>query len=446
MLGSLIVTLPLVLGFSGGSGTPDDPYEISTCQNLQNMENDMSAHYELINNVNCSGFSYSSVGQGTYRFEGVLNGQGYAVENLEINEGESSYVGLIGYLDNTGELKNIGLINVDITGDYHVGSLVGFNQGSVTSSFSTGSVTGGDNAGGLVGFNQGSVSSSFSTGSVSGDGDVGGFIGYHAGSVSSSYSTGSVTGSDNMGGFIGADSGIISSSYWDTESSGQSSGTSTDDPAVTGLTTSEMQGISAESNMDGLDFSNTWCTITEYYPGLEVFGRCSPPAYISNLQPNGPNLNPEGGVELSATVDIPNDQNVDITFYDASDDSVIEELNNVPEGRVSTTWNDVSSDQNLSWYVEASDPPIAITSDTAYFTTIDVQLDWEDNSDVESGFRIYSNSSGNYQQITQVPPNTENLTLYRDNLEFGKTVLYGVTAYNSFGETEPTQDMATPVN
>lgn len=41
--------------FSGaGSGTADDPYEISTCTELQEMENNLSAHYELVNDIDCS--------------------------------------------------------------------------------------------------------------------------------------------------------------------------------------------------------------------------------------------------------------------------------------------------------------------------------------------------------------------------------------------------------
>jgi len=73
-----------------------------------------------------------------------------------------------------------------------------------------------------------------------------------------SYSTGSVTGSSSVGGFIGTELGTtVTDCYWDTESSGQSSSAST----ATALTTSEMQGSSASTNMSGFDFTGTWETV-----------------------------------------------------------------------------------------------------------------------------------------------------------------------------------------
>ncbi|MFB6175285.1 MAG: PKD domain-containing protein, partial [Candidatus Nanohalobium sp.] len=58
------------------------------------------------------------------------------------------------------------------------------------------------------------------------------------------------------GGLVGNNTGSVSSSYWDNESSGQSLS-----DGGTGLTTSEMQGSAAETNMSGLDFSNNWTTV-----------------------------------------------------------------------------------------------------------------------------------------------------------------------------------------
>jgi hypothetical protein len=289
--------------FEGGSGSSDDPYQIATCQQLQDMQNDLSAYYELVEDVDCSGFIYSSVGDSSNQFTGVLDGQGYTVEKLEINEGSSDDVGLIGYLGSGGEVNDIGVVDVDITGEYFVGGLVGVNSGSVSQSyskgsiggsadevgglvgrnsggsvsesFSTGSVSGSGNVGGLVGSNfDGSVSSSYSTGSVDGSGyRVGGLVGYNSGgSVSESFSTGSVSGWGNVGGLVGYNyDGSVSSGYWDVESSGRSDGIGYDNngQSVTGLTTSEMQGGSAEENMLGLDFESVWVTTSSGYPELE---------------------------------------------------------------------------------------------------------------------------------------------------------------------------------
>lgn len=58
------------------------------------------------------------------------------------------------------------------------------------------------------------------------------------------------------------DSSDINNSYWDVESSREST---TAGPA-TGLTTSEMTGSNAETNMTGFYFSGVWETETEDYP------------------------------------------------------------------------------------------------------------------------------------------------------------------------------------
>lgn len=59
--------------------------------------------------------------------------------------------------------------------------------------------------------------------------------------------------------------GTVTQSYLDVDSTAQgSSGGS-----ATGLTTSEMQGSSAETNMSGFDFGGTWTTVEGDYPELQ---------------------------------------------------------------------------------------------------------------------------------------------------------------------------------
>jgi PKD repeat protein len=216
--------------FEGGDGSSGNPYQIGTCTALQDMQSDLSASYVLVNNVDCSGFSgFSSIGDIFPQFTGVLDGKGYVVENLTINEGSSEYVGLIGFLGAGGNVKNIGLVKANINGNSKVGGLVGFNfGGSVSGSYSTGSVSGSSDVGGLVGRinNDGNVSDSYSNASVSGSSKVGGLVGTHKGSISGSYSTGSVSGSGNseVGGLVGvSSSSSISGSYSNASVSASSS-------------------------------------------------------------------------------------------------------------------------------------------------------------------------------------------------------------------------------
>jgi hypothetical protein len=62
------------------------------------------------------------------------------------------------------------------------------------------------------------------------------------GSVSNSYSTGSVTGSTQVGGLVGYNKGTVNNSLWDIETSGQ-----TTSDGGTGKTTAEMKSITTFS-------------------------------------------------------------------------------------------------------------------------------------------------------------------------------------------------------
>jgi len=152
------------------------------------------------------------------------------------------------------------------------GGLVGGNDGSISKSYSTGTVTGSTQAGGLVGQNHaGNISNSYSTGTVNGGGSTtaGGLVGlngpYYSGgtTITNSYSTGHVSG-DVVGGLVGSNAGTITSSYWDTQTSGQ-----TASAGGTGKTTAEMK---TQSTFVGWDFTGTWGIVAGSYPYLRGVG------------------------------------------------------------------------------------------------------------------------------------------------------------------------------
>ena len=176
-------------------------------------------------------------------FSGEFDGNGHKISNLSCDFGSVSHVGLFGYIAHGGKLIEVGVENVNITGAWWVGGLVGFNDGTVTNSYSTGIVTGNKYVGGLMGVNWGSdtVSCSYSTSNVSGTSGVGGLVGANwGGIVSKSYSTGNVSGNEHVGGLVGENmgGGLISNSFWDTETSGQATS-----DGGTGKNTTEMQDI-----------------------------------------------------------------------------------------------------------------------------------------------------------------------------------------------------------
>jgi hypothetical protein len=151
---------------------------------------------------------------------GEFDGGGHEISNLSFDVDCVESVGLFGYLAHSGEVRELGVVNINITGVQNVGGLVGLSEGTVSNSYSTGSVTGWNSyVGGLIGYNFcGTVSSSYSTSSVTGEGEyswaLGGLLGAHyGGTVSDSYAAGNVTGKDHVGGLVGGNGGNMSDCY-----------------------------------------------------------------------------------------------------------------------------------------------------------------------------------------------------------------------------------------
>jgi hypothetical protein len=223
--------------YSGGTGEPNNPYQIATKADLLTLAadtNDYSKCFILTADIDMQGQVFTTAiiapdtnsirsgFQGT-SFTGTFDGNSHKITHFTINGGSNAYLGLFGYVDYGGSIKNLGLGNCSVSGSYDVGGLVGCNvEGDISQCYSTGSVSVSNdsyNVGGLVGQNfYGSISNCHSTGSVSGHERVGGLVGYNdSGSISNCYSMGAVSGSsgcDNVGGLVGFnDSGSVSNCY-----------------------------------------------------------------------------------------------------------------------------------------------------------------------------------------------------------------------------------------
>ena len=250
ILATLGISLLTVALITGMVGCAPPPVEIRDWHDLHDIRNNLGGSYLLMNDLDAATAGYSELASntanqgrgwepiGTSRngFTGTLDGQGYEIRGLFINRPDEDYVGLFAdvswtrHIDNVGVIKNIGVVNADVTGASHIGSLVGHNGGIVNNSYSSGTVAGAERVGGLVGWNQAALTSSYSSCSVTGDSHVGGLVGdnwYHGGIVSNSYSTGDVSGSSRVGGLVGYNWGIVNNSY--------SSGTVTGAERVGGL-------------------------------------------------------------------------------------------------------------------------------------------------------------------------------------------------------------------
>ncbi len=205
-----------------GQGTADNPYRIDDAEQMILLSKASilwDRHFVLWADID---LDPGLPGRSVFRqaviptFTGVFDGNGRTISHLTI-KGES-YLGLFGQLRSGGEVKNLRMMDVNVTGlgDY-VGGLVGLSySGTVSDCYSTGSVRGSSDVGGLVGGNEGaSITASYSSGTVGGDDLVGGLVGENVrgGSIATSYSSAAVSGTEAVGGLVGSNGGSIATSY-----------------------------------------------------------------------------------------------------------------------------------------------------------------------------------------------------------------------------------------
>lgn len=205
-------------GYSGGSGTAEDPFILSTPADWKEVSiaiADWDRDFLLIADIDLEGKEASPIGSGQSPFTGFLNGSGHRVRNVVINQPSRNAIGLFGCLGEGSLILNLGVENIQVLGRNHVGGLAGENSGRIGSCFVSGTVKGyGLDIGGLAGWNCGTITSSYATGSVTGSEHVGGLSGWNGeGTISSSYASGSVTGYYHVGGLVGGNIGTIYSSF-----------------------------------------------------------------------------------------------------------------------------------------------------------------------------------------------------------------------------------------
>lgn len=167
-----------------------------------------------------------------------------------------------------------------------IGGMVGYNQNNIKRCLCDADVTHINDtnykyeAGGLVGYHDAAtISQSRALGKVSVAGSLGGIAGNSFDNIETSYTTAEINGlqgalgdAPKEGGITGTieNNRIADSTYWDTEATTVSVSDSGDSAVGTPLTTSEMQGDSASSNMGLLDFESIWRTVPDSYPELEA--------------------------------------------------------------------------------------------------------------------------------------------------------------------------------
>lgn len=242
------------MAFSGlGAGTINNPYQITSIAQLQEMQDELSAHYKIMNDIDASAtatwnesvytaghyYGFYPIGGGNdwIPFTGTLDGNDKKITGLFIDRStyektgggdetpeSSRRVGLFGAIENDGEnitIKDLELEDVHFTGDSTVGGFVAEAYKFTQDVFFENCRVSGmviskqDMAGGFVAqsyqaqfdncHSTASVSSAIDT-SLAWHGKAGGFVGDSNGSVYENCSaTGVVFGTTEIGGFAGLD-------------------------------------------------------------------------------------------------------------------------------------------------------------------------------------------------------------------------------------------------
>lgn len=137
---------------------------IKTAQDLQNMKNNLTGKYILMNDIDLSGIAnWTPIGTEADSFKGIFDGNGFVIKNLTIDS-NSENVGLFGHTT-LATIKNVGLENVNIKAgagtsesQINVGAFVGTATSTTLSNvYVTGTIAGVNTdtndiyAGGLVG-------------------------------------------------------------------------------------------------------------------------------------------------------------------------------------------------------------------------------------------------------------------------------------------------------
>lgn len=136
-LGLLLIPVKAA-AFSGqGAGTNGSPYLIETCDELQEMNGDLTADYQLVSDIDCSGktdFAPIASFSGTH-FSGSLDGNNFAINGLSMT-GRTDYTALFVYLEDA-TVRNLHFNGGTISTSSFGASLANFAKNSTITNVSS---------------------------------------------------------------------------------------------------------------------------------------------------------------------------------------------------------------------------------------------------------------------------------------------------------------------
>jgi hypothetical protein len=258
--------------YSGGTGEPNNPYQIETPNDLNDIGNhpeDWGSYFVMVNDVNLAeytGTQFNMIGiSDTDAFTGVFDGNSRKIYNFSYSSTDKDLIGIFGYVKGPdSEIKNISIIdpNIDAGNGIVVGGLIGGLRESTVKNchVTSGKIQGGGALGGLIGVildsavtdcgveqtslsaigggigglagraDNSVVTDCYADCNIISDDHVGGLVGFTDMFTDyiNCYATGNVQGDSHVGGLIGEcmhgepESPIVSNCYATGDVNGQS--------------------------------------------------------------------------------------------------------------------------------------------------------------------------------------------------------------------------------
>lgn len=228
---------------NGGEGTKENPYKISTIQQLKDLSTYVNAggkttfsnqivgrgnntyvamYFSLQNDLDFNNTAFTSIGNNINPFQGRFYGNGHTISNIVIDQSTQDYIGLFGYISkepnegrqylvqapfqgDSASVEGLGLINATITGNTYVGGIVGYADKCeyIKDCYVTNStITANSYVGGIAGYAQTNVYQGISycysnNNNISGTNYVAGIVGADYTTVKNCYSTSVVKNSSS---------------------------------------------------------------------------------------------------------------------------------------------------------------------------------------------------------------------------------------------------------
>ena len=182
----------------------DGSYTVTSADGLMNIAELVNGGKSDINitlgkNIDLTGKGWTPIGTNyEKRYKGTFDGRGHTIKGLTVTTNDQ-FVGLFGYLDKAGTVKNVVMEGIQITSNHvlmsgNTGGVVGYSWGTIENCSVSGSVSGTNCVGGVVGSQKaGSIIGCSSSAIVKGTRYVGGVAGEKWGTMTACYATGNVT-------------------------------------------------------------------------------------------------------------------------------------------------------------------------------------------------------------------------------------------------------------